>query len=96
MTIKLRANKQLRTERAKYGSQKEFVELINIYEPSLTLQAYSKYELGQRKISVKLAKIIAENLNCFMADLFYNPDFDQSVMKEPLETVKERRDNDFK
>lgn len=57
------ANKELGIAREALGSQREFVEVLKLYKPKITLPSYQKYETGQRSVPLTTAKWIAYILN---------------------------------
>jgi transcriptional regulator with XRE-family HTH domain len=67
---KVYAMPELAKIRESYGSQKDFVEMLKLYDSDLTLPAYAKYETGERSIPIERAVLIAAFLNKNLYKMF--------------------------
>ena len=67
---KVRSTITLQKTRAYYGSQKDFVEVLKIYDKTITLPAYAKWEKGNRAIPIEKATLIAACLNKNLYKMF--------------------------
>jgi hypothetical protein len=67
---KIKARKELAKVREVFGSQKSFVEMLKLYDETISLPAYAKYETGERAIPIEKAVLIAAFLNKNLYKMF--------------------------
>lgn len=85
---KVYATEKLKRIRTGYGSQAEFVDVLKIYDPKLSLAAYSKYENGKRGVPIETAVIIAGMLNQNVYKMFQVIESEEPLDEEEKRMLK--------